>query len=109
MKAIKGCTNPRCKECSKQKRFKREIIDCPECGAELSFVCADCWKVLPNGRDKYCTSCEVKRKQRVENAVDTVKTVGKGAVAVLAVGVTVLTNGGKLLDAAADLADKFKK
>lgn len=55
MKTSKGCPNKKCK-CNKEKELF--IVDqehCSECGSELVFVCKKCYKILDDGKKRYCS------------------------------------------------------
>ena len=73
-----GC--PTCK-----KRESRKLIKCPKCGETLTFICAKCYKPLPNGKYNYCG---FHLQEQKENSKHIAENVGKAAVgaAVLVVG-----------------------
>ena len=89
MKAFKGCTNTDCIE-YKKTHYKKDDQYCPKCGKPLSFVCAECWKPLEDGSEKYCISCKAKKEQKRAEQRDAVKKVGLGVgKAVTTVGIVV--------------------
>lgn len=108
MKAFKGCTNPDCKA-YKKIHYKKADAFCLKCGNPLSFVCAECWKPMEDGKERYCISCAAEKEQHRAEGWDTVKKVG-GAVgaAVLAVP-AVIKNSDKLAKDAKKAAEAAVK
>lgn len=80
MKAFKGCTNPGCKA-YKKMHYKKDNSFCLSCGNPLSFVCAECWKPMESGKEKFCISCAAKRDQHRAEKWDMIKKHGSKAVA----------------------------
>ena len=105
MKAFKGCTNPDCKA-YKKIHYKKADAFCLKCGNQLSFVCAECWKPMEDGKAKYCISCAAEKEQHRAETWDTVKKVGGGAAA--AVGAVVVAVP-KMLKDSDKLAKDAKK
>lgn len=85
MKAFKGCTNINCKA-YKKTHYKDDDEYCVKCGEPLNYVCADCWKVLENNKEKYCVGCSALREQNRQRKIEKVKESAKG-VAGIAVAV----------------------
>lgn len=96
-KAFKGCTNRDCEAYNKRTRYKASDLYCSKCGQPLSYVCARCWKVMPDNSKGYCLACiaelEVKRKNLKSNIVGGVK----NAVGVLATGSIIIKDAGQSL------------
>ncbi len=82
MKAFKGCTNQMC-EAYKENHYKDSDEFCTKCGERISFVCAECWKPMEDGKKKYCISCAAKRAQRRAEKWDAVKKTGGKVAAVV--------------------------
>lgn len=119
MKAFKGCTNPDCKA-YKKIHFKKDDQFCLKCGEPLSFVCAECWKVMDSNKEKYCISCAAQKEQKQQQRINKVKNgggvvlAGVGAVAVgvkqLSKNMDVIVEGGKkIVKVAADATKLIKK
>ena len=119
MKAFKGCTNPECKV-YKKVHYKKNDEYCLKCGKPLSFVCAECWKPMEEGKDKYCVSCSAKKEQNRAQKVATVKKYGSQAVVLAGTAVVsiprVIKNSDKIVkdekkvvDAAGDIVKMVKK
>lgn len=114
MKAFKGCTNIEC-IAYKKTHYKKEDKYCPKCGKPLSFVCAECWKPLEDGSEKYCISCKAKKEQKRAEQMGAVKKVGAGVVGVVgAVGPVIANaankkNGKLILNAAGKVLKVVKK
>lgn len=77
MKAFKGCTNPDC-IAYKKVHYKKTDAFCLKCGNPLSFVCAECWKPMEDGKEKFCISCSAEKEQHRAEIWDAVKKVGGG-------------------------------
>ena len=82
MKAFKGCTNVDCKA-YKKIHYKNEDQFCLKCGKPLSYVCAECWKIMEDSKDRLCISCQAEKEQKRAQTVDKVKNGGGKAVAVI--------------------------
>lgn len=84
-KRVKGCYNLTCKNYRKEVKFKATDNFCANCGAELVYVCADCFeKIEDMGLEvRLCKECEEKRaakKEAVKAGVDKAKELAeKGA------------------------------
>lgn len=77
-KRVKGCYNLACKNYRKEVKFKATDNYCPNCGAELVYVCSGCFeKIEDMGLEvKLCKTCEEKKaakKEAVKAGVDKVK------------------------------------
>lgn len=77
-KRVKGCYNLTCKNYRKEVKFKATDNFCANCGAELVYVCADCFeKIEDMGPEvRLCKECEAKRtakKEAVKAGVDKAK------------------------------------
>lgn len=81
MKAFKGCTNPECKT-YKKTHYKKDDGFCPKCGNPLSFVCAECWKPMEDGKVKHCISCAAEKEQHRAEKRDALKKGGSKVIAV---------------------------
>ena len=99
MGTVKGCINENCIARQKQTRYKTTDEFCSKCGNKLSYVCADCFKQLPDDSQKYCITCAAKRNDK--------KDAAKNAAA--KIGGVVLTVGGAVLSAGKIVADVMKK
>ena len=92
-----------CPNC--QEKLNRKIIACPKCGGRASFICADCFKELPDGKHNYCGFHLQERKQQ---RIQTLKHVGEGAGTVVAVAVTVVSTPVKEAISHVDVEDIAK-
>ena len=83
-KRVKGCYNLTCKNYRKEVKFKPTDNYCPNCGAELVYVCSGCFeKIEDMGPEvKLCKECEAKKaakKEKIQVGLDTAKKLaGKG-------------------------------
>ena len=82
MKAFKGCINDNCKMFRK-KHYKNDDKFCLECGSQLYYVCADCWKQFDDNKMRYCIACDTERKAKKAQRAAAVKNGGKNTVAVV--------------------------
>ncbi|MCF0134004.1 MAG: hypothetical protein HUJ72_09070 [Blautia sp.] len=105
MKAFKGCINPECKA-YKKIHYKKDDQFCLKCGTSLSYVCAECWKPMENGDEKYCISCSAEKEQKKAENWDNVKKVGGGAVAAAGAAIVAVP---KLIKDSDNLAKNAKK
>lgn len=111
MKAFKGCVN---EECSAYKKVRYKDVDayCSKCGNQIYYVCADCWKQLENNKSRFCTSCEMirkdKRDQRIANIQDGVNKFGGLAVAIGGSAAAVVKNIKKVEGAAKEVGKLAK-
>jgi len=119
MKAFKGCINTDCKA-YKKIHYKKNDEFCLKCGNQLAFVCADCWKPMESGKEKYCTSCAALKEQKRAATLEAVKKAGGavvGAVGAVAVGVSQVAKNAesiskgakKIAGAAKDVIEVVKK
>ncbi len=115
MKAFKGCTNENCQAYEKI-HYKKDDRFCSKCGCALSYVCADCWKVLETNENRLCISCEAKREQKKEQRDEKAKKffAAAGGVAVAAVGAVknadaIVDGAKKVLKGGAEIAKMIKK
>lgn len=106
MKAIKGCTNPECKECKKRIHFKEDDEFCSKCGNPLSFVCADCWKAMDNNSERLCMSCKALRDDKRDKAIENAKNGGK---LLLAGAATLAGVAGSLSKDVVKIADAYNR
>lgn len=67
-KRVKGCYNLTCKNYRKEVKFKSTDNYCANCGAELVYVCADCFeKIEDMGPEvRLCKECDEKRSAKKE-------------------------------------------
>ena len=105
MKAFKGCTNFEC-IAYKKVHYKKDDVFCLKCGSQLSFVCADCWKPIEDGKAKYCISCAAEKEQHRAEKWDAVKTGGGRVIAVTGTTVVAIS---KLVKDSDKLAKDAKK
>lgn len=82
MKAKKGCINCECKSYQKKIKYKENEIACPVCGAQLEYVCSECYMRLPNGDNKLCIRCQAVAADNKDRAIEVAKKAGVAAVAV---------------------------
>lgn len=119
MKAFKGCINPECKA-YKKIHYKYDDEFCLKCGSPLSFVCAECWKPMAEGKDRYCVSCSAEKEQKRAQKMAAAKKYGGQAVAFAGGAIVafpqVIKNSDKLVkdakkavDAAKDVVKMIKK
>ena len=91
MKAFKGCINDNCKMFRK-KHYKNGDKFCLECGNQLYYVCADCWKQFDDNKMRYCIACDTERKAKKAQRVAAVKNAGSNTLGiVVGVGTAVTT------------------
>ena len=91
MKAFKGCINENSKMYHK-KHYKNDDKFCLECGSQLYYVCADCWKQFDDNKMRYCIACDTARKTKRAQRVQAVKNVKNNTLGVVVgVGATVTT------------------
>ncbi len=102
MKAFKGCTNLNC-EAYKKLKFKDNDKFCTKCGEPLSYVCADCWKVMADNTERYCTICGALREQKKKDLID--GTINKAAAIGGVVAVAVPAAGKVLKQSKSALKD----
>ncbi len=95
MGMIKGCINENCIARQKKTHYKKTDEFCSKCGNKLSYVCADCFKQLPDDSQKYCITCAARRKDKKDATKNGAKKIGGG---VLAVGGIVLSAGKIVVD-----------
>lgn len=97
-KRIKGCPNEECANHIKKTRFKADQEVCPDCGAELVFVCRKCFCEIQDINEKHrvCRHCMEKSIQKKEEQKEAVKGVAKKVAA--GAGVAVVGVGGKILN-----------
>lgn len=90
IKAKKGCVNPECIKCKKQKHAHKDDLFCSICGKQLLFVCEKCQTVLEDGTVKLCVSCQAMKDDTNEKRKKTIGKVGALAAPVISVvtGVT---------------------
>lgn len=104
-KAFRGCVNVKC-ESYKKKHYKDDLEYCPNCGKELEYVCAKCWKVMDDNSEKYCLSCKANNEQKIEK----IKAAGLKIVGgVGAVGFAIWQNRDKLVKATKVVVNKVVK
>ena len=122
MKGFKGCIDPDCKA-YKKIRYQKDDEYCTKCGKMLSYVCAECWKPMENGKERYCISCTAEKEQRRAEKKEAAKKVGGKAVAAAGVmgaaavavpkaikeGKQLIKNAKKVVDTASDLVKMVKK
>lgn len=77
-KRVKGCYNLTCKNYRKEVKFKSTDNYCPNCGAELVYVCSSCFeKIEDMGMEvKRCKECEAKKaakKEKIQTGLNTAK------------------------------------
>lgn len=89
MKAFKGCTNFECRA-YKKVHYKKDDVFCLKCGNQLSFVCAECWKPMEDGKEKYCISCAAEKEQHRAEKWDVVKKGGGKVIAVVGTAVVAI-------------------
>ena len=67
-KRIKGCYNLTCKNYRKEVKFKAADNYCPNCGAELVYVCSGCFEKIEDQGPavKLCKECEAKKEAKKE-------------------------------------------
>ena len=91
MKAFKGCINENCKMYHK-KHYKNDDKFCLECGSQLYYVCADCWKQFDDNKMRYCIACDAARKTKKAQRAAAVKNAGSNTLGVVVgVGTAVTT------------------
>lgn len=95
MGMVKGCINEKCIARKKKIHYKKTDEFCSKCGNKLFYVCADCFKQLPDDSQKYCITCAATRKDKKDAAKNGAKKIGGG---VLAVGGIVLSAGKIVVD-----------
>ena len=93
-----------CPNC--QEKLNRKTITCPKCGGRATFICAECFKELPDGKHNYCGFHLQERRQQ---QMQTLKHVGEGAVGVVAVTVTMVSKPVKEALKNADVVVDFAK
>ncbi len=112
MKAFKGCINLNC-EAYKKVKFKDNDKFCTKCGEPLSYVCANCWKVMADNTERYCTICEALREQKkkdiVDGAIDKAAAVGGFVAAAVPVANKVIKQGKSALKDGKDIVHMIKK
>lgn len=112
MKAFKGCINTDCKA-YKKIHYKKDDEFCLKCGNQLSFVCAECWKPMENGKKKYCISCAALKEQKRAANWTAVKNGGGKAVAVVSTATVTVTqvakNADKIVEGVKTVAGAAKK
>ncbi|MBW7571627.1 hypothetical protein [Caproiciproducens faecalis] len=99
MGTVKGCINENCIARQKKTCYKKTDEFCSKCGNKLSYVCADCFKQLPDDSQKYCITCAAKRKDTKDTVKNAVGKIGGGVFAV----------GGIVLSAGKVVADVIRK
>jgi len=86
---IKACPNADCDRNTNKYRYKSTDRYCTICGAELVFVCADCFKRISADDPHHirCAYCEAKREdlrhnkaKRLENIKDGVANTAKSGI-----------------------------
>lgn len=99
MGMVKGCLSENCIARKKRIHYKKTDEFCSKCGNKLSYVCADCFKQLPDDSQKYCITCAANRKDKKDTAKSAVGKIGGGVLAV----------GGIVLSAGKIVADVIRK
>jgi len=114
-KRVKGCYNLTCKNYRKEVKFKSTDNYCPNCGAELVYVCASCFeKIEDMGPEvRLCKECEEKKaqkKEKLQAGLDTAKKfAGKGVeLAPAAIGLVKNPKAKDVLKVGTDLLKKKK-
>ncbi len=80
-----------CTNC--HKRLSRKLTICPKCGGKANYICAECFKDLPNGKHNYCGfHQQQKREERKEALKKAGGAVGAAVGVVSTVMLTPLKN-----------------
>ena len=107
MKAFKGCINENCKMFRK-KHYKNDDKFCLECGSQLYYVCADCWKQFDDNKMRYCIACDTARKSKMAQRTAAVKNAGSNTLGVVvgigATATTLAKNAEKIQSSAKTIA-----
>jgi len=67
MSVLKGCPNEKCRAHKRGIKYHGEFDEyCPQCGAELFFVCRSktCYNRVANGITKFCAECRTQKEIR---------------------------------------------
>ena len=91
-----------CTNC--HKRLSRKLTTCPKCGGKANYICAECYKDLPDGKHNYCG---FHQQQKHEELMESLKKAGE--VAGGAVAAVVLTPVKKVIndpEVIKDVADR---
>lgn len=86
---IKGCPNTECERHTNKYKYKATDKFCTICGAELIYVCAECFKEIEDSPDlhRYCENCKAEKKQDGGKLPHAVKEIGRGTKDIAGKGV----------------------
>lgn len=105
---IKRCPNSGCVAFERMK-YGADVQFCGACGAELVFVCRKCGRKIEDRGPKHtiCASCEAKRQDRIDTAIDITKNIATGVGTVAAATAAVVVNAPGVAGQVAEHAVEF--
>ncbi len=93
----KACPNADCDRNTKKYHYKSTDRYCTICGAELVFVCADCFKKISADDPHHirCAYCEAKREDLKHNTAKKIERIKSGVANTAKVGADTVKAGVK--------------
>lgn len=79
-----GCPNPECTSFRHRKKYRDDLLVCPDCGTDLSHVCKSkgCYTAIEDPAEPLCLTCRAKLEDKKDKGRKAVIGGGLGIGAV---------------------------